>query len=735
MPNRFRLLRPLVSAAAIVLLAACGGGGGGSSSTPAPSPTVSPVPVGTIATGTANLASGGSGSGSTGQTTFSINSNPQGLSVTVGGAPATTNGGSANITPLTGFTPLQSVTNGIPVVFNGTYTVYVQQTLSGPRSLFYNQIADSSGTLNLSSVQGLARRTDAIASTSDVRRPIARRRGSELIANRLTVHYAPSALATAQRSVTAIERSLGVSGRDLPAAGDVVRAVTVPAGQSTDGVRQALLATPGVTAVDAVYRRRLLSRAPATVNDPAFVSTTEQWYLNTTGAPFAWAYSTGSPAVRIAIIDTGIDDSITDLASKVDWEERVVSPTDALGNVTGTPVMTTGPNSAIDTNGHGTNVAGVAAATTNNAIGFAGAGDQTHLFVYDIFSDTDSAGNAFADPGDEAIAIKDAVDRGVDVISLSLGSDSADAGEQSAIQYAIAHGVTVVAAAGNDADGTEDGIAHAGFLSFPSAYDGVISAGASAILDNDTGTYATSSEYVPSYSQYSPGLAVVAPGGDTFHSGNSSQSDNLHWIENYSSNEVTYAPYKCQQTAGPTCSAQLEGTSQATPQVSAAAALLIAQAGGHGSLTPAKVLQLIEDTADNIGDAHQGHGRLNMYRALAGYLHDTSASTGPSTTLNHNGAAQFVAFAYNNSGSNRPAMLDVNFPAGVAVGTTGTFRIADVPPTAGTYRVAVWYDANANGYIDAGDQFGVASVTCSATAPCAIGTINASTVGPGFVLP
>ena len=51
-------------------------------------------------------------------------------------------------------------------------------------------------------------------------------------------------------------------------------------------------------------------------------------------------------------------------------------------------------------------------------------------------------------------------------------------------------------------------------LDYPAAYDGVIAVGATGLHDNDTGEYAGSTEYVAPYSQYGPGLSVVAPGGD-----------------------------------------------------------------------------------------------------------------------------------------------------------------------------------------------------------------------------
>lgn len=171
----------------------------------------------------------------------------------------------------------------------------------------------------------------------------------------------------------------------------------------------------------------------------------------------------------------------------------------------------------------------------------------------------------------------------------------------------------------------------------------------------------------------------------------------------------------------------------ATPQVAATAAMLIAEAGGHGHLTPAEVLYTIENTADNINDPHQGHGRLNAYKALASLIRDTGAYSGPA--LQKASTAQLVAFAYSTSGTNKPKILDATFPAGIPVNANGTFRIADVPVSIGTFRVAVWEDANGDGVIDAGDQIGTASVRCSATTTCTIGTISLQAVGIGYALP
>jgi hypothetical protein len=148
------------------------------------------------------------------------------------------------------------------------------------------------------------------------------------------------------------------------------------------------------------------------------------------------------------------------------------------------------------------------------------------------------------------------------------------------------------------------------------------------------------------------------------------------------------------------------------------------------------VKQLIEDTADNINDPYQGHGRLNVYRAIASLVQDTGAtSTGPQATTHS--ATQAIAFAYSNSGSNKPVILDYDYPVGVPVASDGSFRIADVRPADATnFKVGVWLDVNGDGFIDAGDYFGAAASTCTVTSGCTLGTIHLALVGSGtFSLP
>ncbi|HYW54132.1 MAG TPA: S8 family serine peptidase [Dongiaceae bacterium] len=714
-----RLVSRLLTLLAVCSLAACHGGG----KSVVPKPSATP----TLAPGCKVLTPQSGGS------TYTLTSNPSGLTVQRQDASST------NCVYFTGTTQTSDTPQTAPhqwqYVFTPSvaspYTVPVAQTLNGNHTIFYNQTGDSTGAINTSSLQSVARSSSAaLRRGAETMRGIQRFAGAGVVADQVLVRYR-SAGTTAQTRARASQIELAegaTAGAEITTvSGDYERFVRVPSGTDATAFAATLRSQRDVAGVYPVHKRFALSRPPMTVSDP-HANNVDQWYLFADGFPNAWSYTHGT-GIKIAIIDTGVDLHNTDL------------------NNGSNLVFQTGYESANhdaqDTNGHGTNVAGIAAAITNNGLGFASGGYGVQLLAYNVFPDaTTTSHNQNATVADEVAAVNSAVSKGVDVINLSLGAaedfgsnNGFDQGEHDAIEAAITAGVTVVAAAGNDADGGESGTPHT-VLDYPAAYDGVISVGASALRDNNSGTFAGSTEYVASYSQYGPGLAIVAPGGDP----SGSDTSPLHWIWNYSTSTATYPPDQCTYGHGtlpvtPTnCSAFFAGTSQATPQVSAAAALLLAAAGGHHTLTPAKVLQILEDTADNINDAHQGHGRLNIYKAVAAVTGDTGATySGPS--VQKTSPTQVVAFAYDNSGATIPHILDVNYPAGVPVDSSGNFRLGDVPSTATVYHVGVWYDANGDGIVDTGDQFGNAASTCSAAQKCTIGTITMHAVTAGFVLP
>jgi thermitase len=179
--------------------------------------------------------------------------------------------------------------------------------------------------------------------------------------------------------------------------------------------------------------------ANETPNDPFIGS---QGGLNTIQAPAAWNRTHGSSGVLIAVLDSGINEAHPDLTGKV------VARHDFTGSSAGTD----------DLVGHGTHVAGIAAASTNNAIGVAGVGYDSRLLNVKVLDDSGSGSISMLFDG-----IYWAADNGAHIINMSLGGeddcstswweDLFDVGRnelRDSIGYASDRNVVLVAAAGNN---------------------------------------------------------------------------------------------------------------------------------------------------------------------------------------------------------------------------------------------------------------------------------------------
>jgi len=438
---------------------------------------------------------------------------------------------------------------------------------------------------------------------------------------------------TGPRYVPGVLEVMHASGEPL----SIVRVAPGTEASETASLR----AKPGVTGVVQAQYRHLETAGVYAPNDqywshagtgsPPFYQTDAQggqWDMHLMCVARAWGYSQSSgntfgvtPGVlagnvKIAIIDTGVDTTHPDLAGKIVYAATYVNGFQG--------------NTVHDDNGHGTNVAGIAAAATNNGYGFAGAAFNAQIMAYRVFPDpspgcTGTACETSASTADIDLAINDAVAHGANVINLSLGgsptgtctSDPGEAPEQSVITAAINAGVVVVAASGNEA---------ATKLDCPGGDTGVIAVGASSLTDTGIGT-AVTGEHIASYSNYDAGRAstwgVSAPGGDP---SGSSDGDFYHWIENiWTSTETdTSGGNACgTDTFGEAgnCRILIAGTSQATPHVAGIVAMML---GAHPGLAPATVGQYLCSTALNIGDTKQGCGRVDAYRAVARALGDAS---------------------------------------------------------------------------------------------------------------
>ncbi len=365
----------------------------------------------------------------------------------------------------------------------------------------------------------------------------------------------------------------------------------IPVGQDVDQAVAAMRGQPGV-----IHAGKLALRYMQSIPNDPFFNNVQQWALYQINMPAAWNISTGSTSVHIAIVDTGYDLANFDVAPKVDAAKVFV---------TGSP--NTSPQ---DCDGHGTNVSGIAAAVTNNAQGVAGVGYNVHLLEARVFP---YGNNPSASENDIAAGINWAVANGANVISLSLGSPTDDPGgpEDTAVANAISAGIIVVAAAGNDGVYTA--------IDFPAALPGVISVGATSLNDHgNPNNPVGATEYVAAYSNFSPRLDVVAPGGDpdsnqqTCTPGTPGCPDYLQWILGLFSADAAGAQ-------GPQPDMALfAGTSQATPHVSGLAALMVSKAlADLKTLTPAQARAIVKSHAVVIGvPLHEGSGRIDAQGTL-----------------------------------------------------------------------------------------------------------------------
>jgi subtilisin family serine protease len=193
------------------------------------------------------------------------------------------------------------------------------------------------------------------------------------------------------------------------------------------------------------------AHAAAPSNDHFWDTPPVQWGLLQVGAPAAWTVSTGG-GVTVGVVDSGIDAGHEDLAGKVIGGANCVG---SNGNTAGCK-----PGGATDVVGHGTHVAGIIAALTNNGIGVASMAPDAHLVSVQAVGSDGSGSDA-----DVGAGIRWVVDHGASVVNLSLGAEQTTQlafgpGFSSAVEYAWARGAVPVVAAGNSGQTPNFGSLH-----------------------------------------------------------------------------------------------------------------------------------------------------------------------------------------------------------------------------------------------------------------------------------
>ena len=282
----------------------------------------------------------------------------------------------------------------------------------------------------------------------------------------------------------------------------------------------------------------------------------------------AWEETMGDDDIIIAILDTGVDFDHPDL------DDKILSNGYDFVNDDSDPT---------DDHGHGTLVAGIAAAETNNGEGIAGVAWNCKILPIKI---ADAAG--IVDVATEILGIERAVQNGAHVINLSIAGPGYSQPERDAIRDAYNNGVVVVGAAGNVGGGTE----------YPAAYDECMAVAATDIDDLRT-----------DWSNYGHEIDVAAPG-----EGIIGPVPTWYW-----------GPGSFPYGSG-------DGTSLSTPHVAGLAALIISIKGmeegdilldNNDILIVEDVMNIIRFTADDVNYANYsgrddfiGYGRINMERAL-----------------------------------------------------------------------------------------------------------------------
>jgi thermitase len=311
-------------------------------------------------------------------------------------------------------------------------------------------------------------------------------------------------------------------------------------------------------------------------NDPDFGS---QWGLAKIAAVAAWnlfpgSYAPASPGVRVAVVDDGIDSSHSDLSARVDTTLGADCRDERIGCVA---------DPAVDTvNGHGTHVAGILGAATDNGVGVAGTAFDAQLVPVKVLDASGYGSYAAITNG-----IVWAVQHGAKVINLSLGGPDPSETLCGAVRTAegAPYFTLVVAAAGNRSSGAPP------FESYPAACPGAIGV---AATDQTDAPALFSNEGYPSVFVAAPGAAVYSTlPGDSYGS--------------------------------------LSGTSMATPFVTGLAALLFSK---NPTWSLPEVVRTIAGSADQVvtgapygtdpfrtclgctWSSTLGYGRIDALRAL-----------------------------------------------------------------------------------------------------------------------
>ena len=375
--------------------------------------------------------------------------------------------------------------------------------------------------------------------------------------------------------------------------------VKIAANEDIEKVYKLLKANSNIDYVEPNYKVKIAA-AP---NDSYY---SQQWALQKISASSGWDKTQGNSTTKIAIIDTGVDYNHEDLQSKIwvnsgeisgngidDDNNGYIDDYNGFDFFNGTLQNPSLPfnkdtnkwvndsNAAIDDHAHGTCVAGIAGAISNNSVGVAGIDWNAKIVPLKVLG---SDGSGYI--SDIVAAIQYAADNNIAVVNLSLISDSYSSSLESIVNYAYGKGVIIAAAAGNDDSSN---------VLYPAKFTNVLAVGASNSSDQKITPSMTGGVWG---SNYGPELDVVAPGINLY-------TTDISGVGGYSNGNYLF---------------DFRGTSGATPHVAGEAALLKAF---FPSFSNSQIMSKIKSGADNIDSVNPsysgllGNGRINLEKTIS----------------------------------------------------------------------------------------------------------------------
>ena len=296
----------------------------------------------------------------------------------------------------------------------------------------------------------------------------------------------------------------------------------------------------------------------------------------------AWDITQGDPNLIVAILDSGAKLDHPEFSGRI-WvntnENEDGSDTDSnnfVDDINGWDFVNN-DNDPTDDHGHGTNVGGIALASGNNNLGYAGVNWNSKIMICKILDDENSGYYSWW-----ADAVYYAVDNGASVINMSVGGDGSSTLLEDAVNYAYDNNVPVVVSTGNQNS----------VIQYPAQYANAFAIGSTNPDDTRSVPFFWNET---SGSNYGPALDFVAPGNYMYGLNNSSNTNyNYYW----------------------------GGTSQAAPHVAGLISLLLSV---DSNLTVDEIRTILEETSeDEVGDSedtagwdqYYGHGRINAFQAL-----------------------------------------------------------------------------------------------------------------------